>query len=230
MMNCLIVDDDNITRMEVEQMVKKTPFLSVGGTAANAVEALNFISASKADLVFLDVMMPGISGLELIECLNAHKPQIILMTSEKKYAADAFNYDVTDFLAKPISEERFLKAVLKAKKNLENSKSRQVNRDHIFAKVKSQLVKITADHILYIESKGDKSYIHADDSVYEVHSTLKSLQEKLPEGDFMRIHNSYIINLDKISSIEGSSLIIGKHIIPVSNTHSKALMERLNTL
>ncbi len=104
MTNCLIVDDDDIIRMEVEQMVKRTSFLNVVGAVSNALDALSFISTGKADIVFLDVIMPGVSGLQLIECLNTYKPEIIIMTAEKKYAVDAFNYNVTDFLSKPISE------------------------------------------------------------------------------------------------------------------------------
>src|SRR4051812_15632227 len=184
-MNCLIVDDDDITRMEVEQMAKKVPFLNVTGTASNAIEALNFISSGKADLVFLDVMMPGVSGLELIECLNTFKPEIVLMTTEKKFAADAFSYDVTDFLAKPISEQRLMKAALKAKKKLESAKGNRPESDYIFIKVKSQLVRIVTNDIYYIESKKDHSYIHANSTTYEVHSTLKALKEKLPENGFM---------------------------------------------
>src|SRR5258708_1137978 len=144
MMNCLIVDDDDITRMEVEQMIKQASFLTVTGKVSSAVEALNFISAGKTDLVFLDVMMPGVSGLELIECLNTYKPEIILMKKDKKFAGDGFNYDVTDFLAKPISQERLLKAALKAKKKYDSAKFNEASKDYIFAKVKSQLIKIVA--------------------------------------------------------------------------------------
>src|SRR5438093_1306038 len=137
MMNCLIVDDDDISRLEVSQMVKEVPFLNLVGTASNAVDAFNYILNVEPDLIFLDVIMPGMTGLELLECLSKRKPNVIIMTTEGKYAVDAFNNVVIDFLSKPISKESFLKAVTKARNNHYFKGNNHGNMNEIFIKVKS---------------------------------------------------------------------------------------------
>jgi len=231
-MNCLIVDDDNISRSEAEQLVKKISSLNLVASCSNALEAFNAIKTKKIELIFLDVMMPGMSGLELIKSLSNDRPQVILMTSEKNYAVEAFNYDVTDFLVKPLSEERFLRAVSKVKNNHQGNGQGKVeaNTDFIFVKVDSVLVKINTADILYIEAVGDYVSIHTTSSRYVVHSTMKSILDKLSLQHFLRVHNSFIVRLDKISSIEDNSIIINKNLIPLSRLRKNELMERLNLL
>src|SRR5207249_963261 len=140
------------------------------------------------------------------------------------------NYDVTDFLVKPISEERFLKAVRKAINNHKGSVA-EANSDFIFVKVDSVLVKINLKEILFVESLGDYVAIHTSSAKQVVHSTMKSiLENKLPPNDFLRVHNSFIVRLDKITSIEDNTIIVQKHLIPLSRTQRTKLMERLNLL
>src|SRR5258707_992575 len=134
-MNCLIVDDDNKIRMEVEHMIGKLPFLNLVGSCSTAMKAFNVLASEQVDLIFLDVMMPKMSGLDLMKSLHDRKPQIILMTSEKKYAVDAFDFNVTDFLVKPIEEDRFLKAVSKARNNFESRTTSAAKPTYLFVKV-----------------------------------------------------------------------------------------------
>src|SRR4051812_48149903 len=133
-MNCIIVDDDDLIRMEVEQMVKRIPFLNLIGKCSSALEGYEMISSERPDLVFLDVMMPGMSGLELMECLSKNMPQVILMTLKTEFALHAFDYEVTDFLAKPISEERLLRAATKAKLRYDEKIEMQEASEYIFIK------------------------------------------------------------------------------------------------
>ncbi|MBK5286630.1 MAG: response regulator transcription factor [Bacteroidia bacterium] len=229
-MNCLIVDDDNLVRTEVELLVANIPFLNLVESCSNAMTAFNVLAREKIDLIFLDVMMPEMSGLDFMKSLHERKPQIILMTSEKKYAVDGFNFDVTDFLVKPIDEARFLKAVSKARSNFENKSTSITKPMYLFAKVDSVLVKINVNDILYIEALADYASVHTASAKHVVHSTMKSIMEKLPADDFLRVHNSYIVRLDKISTIEVGTVIIKKNLIPVSRSHKDELMNRLKLL
>jgi DNA-binding LytR/AlgR family response regulator len=228
-MNCIIVDDDDLTRLEVEQFVKQAAVLTLLGSFANAKEALDFSIVNKPDLIFLDILMPEMSGLEFIQYLQEQHPQIILMTVDKEYAVEAFNYNVTDFLVKPISQERIIKAVAKAKYHFEHSKMEQP-RKFIFAKVNTELIKINTEDILYIEAVGNYISIHTAAERHVVHTTMKSVLEKISDRDFMRVHQSYIVRLDKISQIEGNTLSVGKALIPISRSYKDELMSRLNLI
>jgi DNA-binding LytR/AlgR family response regulator len=229
-MNCIIVDDDDLTRIEVEQLLKQTPFLNLSGSYASAKEALDFCFANKPNLIFLDIMMPEMSGLEFIQFLHEQNAQIILMTVEKDYAVEAFNYNVTDFLVKPISQERFIKSVAKAKSQFDHSKPDIHPAKFIFAKVNSELIKINTDDILYIEAVGNYISIHTPTERYVVHTTMKSVLEKISEKDFIRVHQSYIVRVDKIMHIEGNTLSVGKSLIPLSRSYKDILMSRLNLI
>jgi DNA-binding LytR/AlgR family response regulator len=228
-MNCIIIDDDNVTRTEVEHFIKAHPSLNLVASYPNAIQGFDGIAFEQIDLIFLDVMMPGMTGLELVNILPDDSLQVILMTTEKDYAVDAFNYSVTDFIVKPISLERFSKAVAKAEA-IYNSRSGNTNLDHIFVKVNSILVKINTDEILYIESLGDYISIHTPTSRFVVHSTMKSMMAKLSPADFIRVHNSFIVRVDRISVIEDNSVIINEKTIPLSRLRRNELMAQLNLL
>jgi two-component system, LytTR family, response regulator len=229
-MNCIIVDDDDLTRLEVEQFVKQTPLLNLVGSFASAKEALTFSSTNKPQLIFLDIMMPEMSGLEFIQYLNEQNPLIILMTVERDYAIEAFNYNVTDFLVKPLSYERFIKAIAKAKSHIDHARNENISSKFIFAKVHSELIKINTDEINFIEAVGNYISIHTGSARHIVHSTMKSVLEKLSDKDFIRVHHSYIVRVDKIQNIEGNTLTVDKTLIPVSRAYKDSLMSRLNLL
>jgi two-component system, LytTR family, response regulator len=229
-MNCIIVDDDDITRMEVERLVSKTPFLKLIKSCSGAIEAYNIISERPIDLVFLDVMMPEMSGLDLMKSFYKEQPQVILMTLNKDFALEAFDYDVTDFLMKPISEDRFFRAVAKAKRVYDNEHKNGEPKSYIFAKVDTLLVKINTKDILYIEATGNYISVYTDKERFVIYSTMKTIMEKLPEKDFMRVHLSFIVRIDKISQVDGNTIIINRKLIPVSRTYKEHLNEKLNLI
>lgn len=230
--SCILVDDDRMSLKILQSLVSKTPFLQMVGAYENPVDAFKALSESQVDILFLDVEMPEMSGLELLDTL-ADLPQIILTTSKQTYAVDAFEYEVTDFLLKPITNySRFLKAVRKAKAILENTDDKPNNNEtnHIFIKVDSLLVKFYLNDILYIEAFGDYVKIHTEEKTSIVHAKLRTVEEKLPNSDFVRIHRSYIVRLDKINNIDPSNLEIGKKVIPISNSYRANFLAKINTL
>jgi DNA-binding LytR/AlgR family response regulator len=230
-MNCIIVDDDEMIRLDLENKISQTTLLHLVGVGKNAQEAAELLLTQNVDLIFLDVLMPGMTGLDFIRSLSASRPEIIMITSNKDFAVEAFEYDVTDFLVKPVSYERFLKAVAKAKRNFDK-KGTSVSAidDHIFIKVSSRFVKLELKKILYIEALADYVTIHTQNEKYTIHSTMKGIESTLPETDFMRVHNSFIVRLDKISSIENNIISLHNKAIPVSRNKSRHLMQRLKLL
>ena len=234
-MDCLIVDDDEITRKTIEKLVRNTDFLNLRGSCSSAVEAYNFFMQNRVDLILLDVMMPEMTGIELIRSLGDNKPKIILITSEKGFASEAFDHDVVDFITKPVTADRFYKAVLKVRKIYEKEITRPTgpaaSQPYLFVKADSRYVKINSGDILYIEALADYVSIYTTtEDRFVIHSTMKSIEEKLPQPDFIRIHNSFIVRLDKITSIEDNTVALGKKLFPVSRSHKKDLMDRLRLL
>ncbi len=223
-MNCLIVDDDELSRKTMEHFVKETSFLTLVKSCSSAVEAVNILSGEhNIHLIFLDIEMPVMNGMDLIKSFTNH-PKVILMTSHKNYAVEAFEYDVTDYLLKPVTYVRFLKAVKKA---AEKSKESLTGNEDIYVKVDSSLIKLTTKDILWLEAMGDYVSINTADKKYMVYSTMKHMEEKLPES-FMRIHRSYIVNLNKISNIDDHVITINKNVLSVSRNYKDALLHRLN--
>jgi len=230
--SCILVDDDRMSLKILQSLVGKTPFLQVEGLYENPVEAFNALSDNKVDILFLDVEMPEMTGLQLLDTL-AELPQIILTTSKHNYAVDAFDYDVADFLLKPINNySRFLKAVRKAKANLEKPEIeyRFNGTDQMFIKVDSLLVNFNLNDILHIEAFGDYIKIQTEQKVFVVHAKLRTVEEALPRKDFARIHRSFIVRLDKIKNIDPSNLEVGKKVLPISNSYRSHLLAKINTL
>lgn len=238
-LDCIIVDDDDMSITIIESLINKTDFLNLKGKFSSPIDAASFLNKETVDLLYLDVEMPEMTGLELLSTLTI-KPQIILTTSNSKYALDAFEYDVTDYLLKPIdSYARFLKASNKAKENYhksvatlseQNAEGKVGVDKSLFVKVDSVLVKIDFDELLWVEAYGDYVKIYTDKKMHLVYTTLRAVEDKLPNNEFMRVHRSYIIRLDKIENIDQGSLLIKDKIVPVSNTYKTKLMERLHTL
>jgi DNA-binding LytR/AlgR family response regulator len=228
---CLLVDDDEMVRMDLETRLSAWPGVEVIGSCSNAIEASQHLMQHATDLIFLDIQLPGMSGLSFVENLELKDIQVILITGNKDYAADAFEFDVTDFLVKPFSEERFMKAMLRVtKKRYLNGNTPTAGADHIFVKVNSVLEKIVLNDIQYIEAMADYVSIQTSAKKYTVHSTMKSIEKSLPEQEFIRVHNSYIVRLDQIARVEDNSLIIGQKLVPISRARVKPLMDRLNLL
>ena len=227
-MNCLIGDDDELSRRTIEHFIRETSFLTLEQSCASAIEAMSVLTkTNNIQLIFLDIEMPIMNGMELLQSFDTH-PQIILMTSHKDYALEAFEYNVTDYLLKPVTYSRYLKAVKKAaEKDRENSVVAAPSTEDIFIKVDSSLIKLSLKDILWIEAMGDYVSINTAEKRYMVYSTMKRIEEKLPEI-FMRVHRSYIVNLNRINNIDDYFITINKKILSVSRNYKEALMQRLN--
>ncbi len=226
--HCLIVDDDPIAINLVADFVEKTDSLELIYTGSDTKEATSIIAEHPNCILFLDVEMPDISGLELVKTLS-QKPEIIIISGKRDYALDAFDLSVTDFLLKPLEDyNRFLQAVQRAQKNLRENIEKEI--DNIFVKIDSLLVNFNLNEILWIEAFGDYAKIHTEEKTYTFHSTLKNVEDKLPKKEFMRVHRSYIVRMDKIKSINVANLQISNKIIPISHTYKGDLMKKINTL
>lgn len=231
--NCIAVDDDAMTLKIVESLANRTDFLRLRGTFESSVEAANALRQQPIDLIFLDVEMPDMTGLELIRTLNT-KPEVILISTKQDYALEAFDYEVVDYLLKPIaSYGRFLQAAQRARMRIEKRSSVPVTStpsQHIYLKVDSLLVKFALRDILWVEAFGDYVKVKTADKVHMVYATLKSMEDALPPNEFIRIHRSYIVRTDRIDNIDNTNLQITDKILPIGNSHKKNLMERIKVL
>lgn len=231
-LRCLVIDDDEMVRIDLESKLEFWPEVVLVGLCTNAIEAVRLMGDNKIDLVFLDVNMPGMTGFQFLKSLENNKAQVVMMTSNKDYAADAFDHDVADFLVKPFAEERFVKTMMKVLKRAKQSTpaAEQNTSEYLFIRINKIFEKILYTDILYIEALADYVQIQTVAKKFTIHSTMKSLEESLPTKDFMRVHNSFIVRLDKISRIEDNSLIVNNILVPVSRSKVKPLMQRINTL
>ena len=209
--NCLIIDDEPLAINVIKNHIKEIDNLNVINTFNSAIDALSFMKSNNVDLLFLDINMPLLDGLDFIKSLDK-KPMIIITTAYSEYAIKTYELEVLDYLVKPISFPRFLKAVNRAFKKFNSSLTSNLNiakRTHIFIKVdKKKMKKIYLDEILVIESLRDYLKITTQTNKYIIHSTLSNFTSLLPESNFIRIHRSYTIAIDKIDTVEGNSVEI----------------------
>lgn len=232
-MNCLIVDDNKIFRLLIKKLISLDTSLILVAECEDAIEAHQQIMENKIDLIFLDILMPGMSGLELAKILEDKPPLIIFTTSIAEHAVEAFSLNVVDFLLKPISASRFLKAIEKAKAiAIRNQNTQEVKfPEFIFIRDSNIVRRVKVIDILYFEAIGDYVKIQLVGNVdYSIHSSLKNIEHKLPQQFFLRIHRSFIISLSKIDGIEGKTLIIDKHLVPVSDSYRANLNKSMKFL
>ena len=223
----IVIDDDKFQIEIISNFVEKTKFLSLEGTFNNPLEGLDAIIGSTPDLLLLDVEMPDLSGFDLIKSLS-QVPQTIIITGKKDHAAEAFELDVLDYLVKPIDDyARFLKAVNKAREN--HTLSRGEVGESIYVRDESLLVNIKTKDIFYFEAFGDYVKIGTQQKVYVIHSTLTKIESKL-NNEFIRVHRSFIVRLEKIANIDQSNLQVGEKIIPISQSMRPKLMNKISTL
>ena len=214
--NCIIIDDEPLGRDVVESFAKEIPYLNILGTFENPVEAMIFIKENRVDLIFSDIEMPKINGLELLKTLE-NPPVFIFITAYREFALDGFDTGATDYLVKPVRFDRFLKAVQKAKDYLDlkrNSHISQEQNDRVFIKSEGKIIKILLQEIIYIEAQGDYLNIVTPSETYSTQMTLSSMEENLNHKKLFRIQRSFIVNLDFIRSIHGNmaELLNGKSI------------------
>lgn len=228
-LNCIIVEDELMSRKALQRLCEQHGSLDVVAAFDNATTALAFLAEQMVDLIWLDVEMPGLSGLEMLERLS-FIPYVVLTTSKTEYAFDAFQYQVTDYLKKPISVPRFNIAVEKVLELSARSKSGPTpDRKEIYIKTDGRYIRLPFESISYIENTGDYVKIHTSGPTHIVYSTMKYLEEKLGT-QFLRVHRSYIVHLDKIVDIEENTLVISNKVIPISRANKPELMNRLNLL
>lgn len=238
-LTCIVVDDEPLARNLLTEHIRKIPYLELKAAFGNPLEALDFLRENKVDILFLDIQMPELTGISLLKILQ-NKPAVILTTAYSEYAIESYELDVTDYLLKPITFERFLKAVEKANKKLttpqnkeseptrEEGQSEQVvdiKSNFIFVKDGRKLVKIDLHAVQFIEGLKDYVRIHTPHRNITTLQRMKNLEEQLPEKQFIRVHHSYIVAVAWIDEIERERIFIGKHIIPVSDTYRKPFQE-----
>ncbi|MFK7935389.1 MAG: LytR/AlgR family response regulator transcription factor [Saprospiraceae bacterium] len=229
-MKCIIVDDELMARKSLERFCSKIDFLQLVQTCENGREALEVISQQDIDLIFLDVEMPELTGIDLLEKAAA-LPQVIFITSKTEYAYDAFQYQVTDYLKKPINFLRFQQAVQKAKEVHEQQQAdSQTTQKEVYVREDGRLVRLPFADILYFENVGDYIRVKTERNSHIIHGSLKSVAARLNHPQFLKVHRSFIVNLDKIKDIEENTLVIDKKVIPISRANKPLLLNRLNLL
>ena len=224
--SCIIADDEPVARKILQEFVEKTPFLDLQGKFENAAKTGDFLSENAIDLIFLDIEMPKISGLQLLQKMHIES-LVIITTAFPQYALEGYELDVIDYLLKPFAFSRFLKAVQKAKDYYQIKHAATANQQHsyIFIKSDKRIEKIELDEILYAESVGNYVNVHTESKNILAYLTMKSLESQLPVEDFIKIHQSYIVNCSKIQSIEGSEIKLQTQSLPISRNHRDSVMK-----
>ena len=224
MLRCIAVDDEELALELLEDNISKVPFLQLVATCQDAFEAIKVLETQAIDLIFLDIQMPGLTGLQFIQSL-ATKPMIVLITAYEKYALQGFNLDVLDYLVKPVSFDRFMKACNKAKEmqDLKLAKPKEAGhtKEYFFVNVDYKLLKITTADVAWIEGLKDYIKIHLKSSARPIvtRMSMKGIEEELPGGEFMRIHKSYIVSIAHITAVMKNSVFIGDLELPVGENY-----------
>jgi len=225
MASCLIVDDEPLSRDVLKKYIAEVEDLEVLAECRNAKEATNQLNNCKTDILFLDINMPGLSGISFARSLT-NAPLIIFTTAYPEYAVEGFELDATDYLVKPYSFERFLKAVNRALERLQENLRNKGTGAKVLVKADKKLYALLFSEILLIEGQGDYIRICTDQHKLLVHDTIKNFLSALPEQIFMRIHKSFVINLKHIEYIEGNQVKVGEHTLPISPKHREELLIR----
>ena len=228
--NCLVVDDEPLAREGIADYIQQVDFLKLMGQAADPVEALSILENNKIDLILLDIQMPKMTGLDFLKTLS-DPPLVIITTAYPSFALEGYQLDVLDYLVKPITFQRFLKSVLKAKKQfgllypiLENKKE---GADHLFIKTDGRIERIAFSELFFVESKQNYVQFHTGRGKFLALIPLKNVLEQLPEKDFMQVHKSFVVQKQKVATIEGNILQIGQHRIPISRSRFDVVVDEL---
>ena len=236
-MNCLIIDDDKLSRKLLEKFVEKTELLDQYYSFPGAIEAINFIrkDEEKIDVIFLDIEMPDMNGVEFMQSLGDHPVQIIVVSSKEKYALDAIEYDVTDYLLKPVTYVRFLKATEKALSRLRDEMLPASNsKDDFFIRNNASLKRLRYDEVIWIEALENYIVVYTYDDKYTIHFTMKAVMDQLPSDKFFRVHRSFIVNRSKIELIKTNNIEVmtkdGKQELPIGKSYREMLLKDINLL
>jgi len=230
MLRCVIIDDEPIARKGLKEYMQDASFLQLAGEFDNPLKAADMLMHSTIDLLFLDIQMPKMTGMEFLKTLP-HPPMVIFTTAYPQYAVEGFEWNAIDYLLKPFSFERFWKAILKAKSIHETITAAvppAANEpDYFFIKTDNKLVKIAYDEILFVEALQNYVAVYTTEKKYITYLTFKSIEEHLPANRFIKTHKSYIVAAAKVQSIEGNDITIGSHHIPISRTERETVLQQL---
>jgi len=233
MINCVIIDDEPLARKGLREYISDVDFLHLAGEYDNPLKATEMISGGEAQLLFLDIQMPKITGLDFMKTLQRPVP-VIFTTAFPQYALDGFELNALDYLVKPISFDRFLKAALKAKEYYEVRQKNDADKtpvaeagEYFFIKADNKLVKVSFNDILFIEALQNYVVVHTQEKKLITYLTFKSVEEYLPSLQFIKVHKSFIVSAAKIDSIDGNDIRIAQHHIPISRNLKDEVMDKL---
>ncbi len=240
-MRCLIVDDEPLAHTILSDYVRKVPFLTLVGATTSPIDALTQVQRGEVDLIFLDIQMPELTGIQFLNLLrrgvSGQACRVILTTAYSEYALDGYEHDVIDYLLKPISFERFYRAVQKllpalsqaatAPESIPQQPTPEPGKDFVFVKTEYRLQRVGLGDILYVEGLKDYVSLYTPDERILALQTMKTMEEKLPASQFMRVHKSYIVALNRIESVERNRIYIGKAVIPIGDTYRDAFYRQI---
>ncbi|QGY43162.1 response regulator [Maribellus comscasis] len=222
--DCIIIEDEPLAINKMEGYINRISYLNLTGKFRSAIDAIGFIQENKPHLIFLDIQMEHMTGIQLLETLS-QKPKVIITTAYQEYAIKGYDLQVSDYLLKPIQFERFVQACEKSYHEIENTGTKE--QDFIFVKTEYRLEKINMSSILYIEGMRDYRHIITKDKKIMTLQTFKDIEKALPANQFMRVHNSFIVSVDKIESIEKNRIHIKNKLIPISDSKREEFYKRI---
>lgn len=229
-MKALIVDDNDIARTTLAHLAKQVPNLTIVNEYSNAIEAYNHLQSNPVDLIFLDIEMPEMTGIELTKNLSGKDIIIIFTSSNKNYALEAFELNIADYILKPFTPARFLQAVSKAQSIFETRKENvEMTKDEfLFVRDSNITRRLKLDDIFYAEAMGDYVKFYTREKMFAIHGKMKTAEERLPKDHFIRVHRSYIVSVGKIDTLQDGGIMINGKFIPVADAYRKALNMRMN--
>ena len=235
-LNCICVDDEPLALEVLENLISRYPNLKLNRKCHNALDAMEWLKTNPVDVVFTDINMPGISGIDFAKALKDTQPVLVFTTAHQEFAAEAFEIEALDFLLKPISPDRFAKTIKRIEEYFELRKSKtkenvELEEGHMFVKTDSKLLKIGYNEILYVEAFADyvKIWISEEKRIVTL-QTMKNMESGMPKDKFIRVHRSFIVAIDKIESLQNNSVTIGKKEIPVGKNYKDGLMELIGKM
>jgi DNA-binding LytR/AlgR family response regulator len=227
MLKALVVDDEQVSIDLIKFYCTKSQEIDVIMTLKNGLDAKKFLANYTVDVLFLDINIPGMDGMELLKSM-LHPPMVVLFTSDPNHGIEAFEYNVTDYLVKPVEYPRFQKAVSKLLDEQRLRRDLIYDKKSIYVRSNNKSIRLSVDDILYVEALADYVVFNTSDKKFIVHSTMKALEGKLPIEVFARVHRSYFVNMSKIESIEDGNIVIQKNLIPISASYKDLLNKKLN--
>lgn len=229
-MKALIVDDNDIARTTLSHLAKQIPNLTIVQEYDNAIDAYNHLQTNEVDLIFLDIEMPEMTGIELTKNLAGKDCLIIFTSSNKDYALEAFELNIADYILKPYTPARFLQAVSKAQSIFDSRKEKveMTSDEFLFVRDSNITRRLKLDDIFYAEAMGDYVKFYTREKMFAIHGTMKAAEERLPKTNFLRVHRSFIIAVNKIDTLQDGGIMINGKFVPVADAYRKALNSRMN--